>query len=67
VAAEADDADAYDLDLSAIAGAAFLPLRGSRKKARAASPDVVDEGAGSSQKETAAEKGLFRVTVKCVI
>ncbi|XP_047075819.1 uncharacterized protein LOC124685829 [Lolium rigidum] len=53
----ADDADA--LDLSAIAGAAFLPLRGcSRKRARAASPDVVvDEGAGSDQKEeTTAEK-----------
>jgi hypothetical protein len=59
-----DDADA--LDLSAIAGAAFLPLRGcSRKRARAASPDaVVDEGAGSDQKEeTTAEKeeGIFRV------
>ncbi|XP_051194632.1 uncharacterized protein [Lolium perenne] len=55
--AEVDDADA--LDLSAIAGAAFLPLRGcSRKRARAASPDaVVDEGARSDQKEeTAAEK-----------
>jgi hypothetical protein len=54
------------LDLSAIAGAAFLPLRGcSRKRARAASPDaVVDEGAGSDQKEeTTAEKeeGIFRV------
>lgn len=53
----ADDADA--LDLSAIAGAAFLPLRGcSRQRARATSPDVVDKGdGGSSQREeTTAEE-----------
>uniref|UniRef100_A0ACD5Z1I8 Uncharacterized protein n=1 Tax=Avena sativa TaxID=4498 RepID=A0ACD5Z1I8_AVESA len=52
----ADDADA--LDLSAIAGAAFLPLRGcSRKRARAASPDVVEEGGGSNKRdETTAEE-----------
>uniref|UniRef100_A0ACD5V5H7 Uncharacterized protein n=1 Tax=Avena sativa TaxID=4498 RepID=A0ACD5V5H7_AVESA len=53
----ADDADA--LDLSAIAGAAFLPLRGcSRKRARAASPDViVEEGGSSNQRdETTAEE-----------
>ena len=60
------EAEGDGLDLSAIAGASFLPLRGgSRKRARPASPEVVvDEGGCSNQneEETTDEKGLLRVT-----